>query len=408
MDNGNFIHIIITVVAIIGAGAVALVCDMLKTNNERLRQENLELQVRREEEQRRAELAIDQLKRLTPPMGDLSLPAPAPAALTAGSALPEAPNQVAVSRPALHHHGPAAALREVMAASGRTLDGQQPGATLDEARKLARDFLSAIAAKEGHEKMDGPIGAQAASPPAATRHAEQRSEGSSTTFHPVAVSAEPTALSSRQPRKNWDQLLKGGVKRTTIDVTPTPSTAKKGELIPFESLQNSQVQQEILQLRLPSGFHGMTEGMTELSRLLDMDKPLHGLVVSVGLNGVAATESPNPGIPAGTLRGAASECVRALLEPGEFACQSAIDQFLIVSAATPEISQRRLTEITEKLWDFQLRTDLVSTMILSWGSYEATGETLAAATNCAMQRMEENRRGRTASAQPGKGRRRAV
>lgn len=65
MEPAQILQIIVTIVVILGAAAVALVCDMLKSNNERLRQENAELQVRREEERRRADLALRQLKAVT-------------------------------------------------------------------------------------------------------------------------------------------------------------------------------------------------------------------------------------------------------------------------------------------------------------------------------------------------------
>ncbi len=58
-------NIVMTVLALAGAAAVALVCDMLKANNERLRQVNLELQIRGEEQRRRAELALERLASIT-------------------------------------------------------------------------------------------------------------------------------------------------------------------------------------------------------------------------------------------------------------------------------------------------------------------------------------------------------
>jgi hypothetical protein len=358
MDTGNFIHILITVVGIIGAAAVALVCDMLKTNNERLRQANLELEVRREEEQRRTELALDQLKRLTVTVGE------------AGRALPAA-RSVASQQPAM------AALASAAP--------ETRGTTMPEARMVAREFLENLS---NHRPL-----AHDAPPAPEPLHMEA----------PVAsvAASEPAAL--RTPRKNWDLLLKGAAHRTTIDVTPVPAARQRGELIPFESLQLNAPHTEAERFKLPAGFHGIGE----LNRLLEMAKAFDGLVVSVAMNNVGA--DPGNGIPVGTLRGAVAEWVRGILRTSEFACQSAIDQLIIIVGGEPEATQDRLREITGKLWDFQLRDEVTSDTVLSWGSYESHGQTLSEAVRTAVQRMEENRRSRVAaSSGSASSRRRAV
>lgn len=354
METGNFIHVLITVIGIIGAAAVALVCDMLKTNNERLREANLELQIRREEEQRRADQALDHIKRIAPLAGERALPGPA-RTLAAGESAPQV------------------ALAEAPGAAG------QAGATMPEARVLAREFLATLAGGEDRERRRSGEPSAPGAPPPAARSSEP---------------AEP----ARAPRKNWELLLKGAAHRTTIDVTPIASGRQRGELIPFESLHAGHPEPE--KLRLRAGFHGISE----LSQLLESKEPLHGLVVSIALNGGSAAEGVN-GIPWGAVREAAAEWVRGMLAPGEFGCRSAIDQFLIVIAAPPHASQDRLTEITAKLWDYQLRDDVSSNAILSWGSYEAGGEALPDAIRAAVQRMEENRRSRVSGAS---GRRRAI
>lgn len=47
------LQIFVSLMVVLGAAFVALVCDYLKGNNERLREANLELQVRRQEEHKR-------------------------------------------------------------------------------------------------------------------------------------------------------------------------------------------------------------------------------------------------------------------------------------------------------------------------------------------------------------------
>ena len=51
MDIGAFeLQIFVSLVVVLGAAFVALVCDYLKGNNEQLRERNIELRVRREEQ----------------------------------------------------------------------------------------------------------------------------------------------------------------------------------------------------------------------------------------------------------------------------------------------------------------------------------------------------------------------
>src|ERR1700680_3738223 len=56
MELGQYqLQIFIGLVVILGAAFVALICDFLKGNNEQLRELTIELRVRREEEQKRAQ-----------------------------------------------------------------------------------------------------------------------------------------------------------------------------------------------------------------------------------------------------------------------------------------------------------------------------------------------------------------
>lgn len=384
MDTGNFLHIIVTVIAILGAAAVALVCDMLKTNNERLREANLELSVRREEEQRRADFAVDQLRRLTPAFAERPLALAEPGASTA-LALP-ARTGISISQAMIQREPP----EQLSSALEQAIHPPQsypahPEATLDEARRLAKDFLAALASKERQDRSPG------------SRRSEGR--GETRNVQPVPASVPETAV-ARVSRRNWEQLLKSGTPRPTIDVTPSPAGSRRGELIPFESLQNSQAHHEFIH-RLPSGFHETGDW----ADLLETDRPLHGLVVSVALNAASDSEGSEPEERSRELLDEASDWVKGTLASDEFGCQSPAGQFLIVSPQPQDQSQQRLVEITERLWDFQLRPDVAAALILSWGSYESSGERLSDAIACAVQRMEENRSRRTAAPAEGRQRR---
>ena len=57
MELGQYqLQIFVSLVVILAAAFVALICDFLKGNNEQLRELTVELKVRREEEQRRGQM----------------------------------------------------------------------------------------------------------------------------------------------------------------------------------------------------------------------------------------------------------------------------------------------------------------------------------------------------------------
>ncbi len=61
MDLGAYqLQIFLSLFVVLGAAFVALVCDLLKGNNEQLRELNIELKVRREEETKRYEILLAQ------------------------------------------------------------------------------------------------------------------------------------------------------------------------------------------------------------------------------------------------------------------------------------------------------------------------------------------------------------
>ncbi len=59
MELGQYqLQIFVSLVVILGAAFVALICDLLKGNNEQLREFAIELKVRREEEQKRFQMLL--------------------------------------------------------------------------------------------------------------------------------------------------------------------------------------------------------------------------------------------------------------------------------------------------------------------------------------------------------------
>src|SRR5580700_9030183 len=80
MELGQYqLQIFVSLVVILGAAFVALICDFLKGNNEQLRELAIELKVRREEEQKRSHL-------LTPRVAEKAERAPRPEKIAAPAA----------------------------------------------------------------------------------------------------------------------------------------------------------------------------------------------------------------------------------------------------------------------------------------------------------------------------------
>lgn len=146
------------------------------------------------------------------------------------------------------------------------------------------------------------------------------------------------------------------------------------------------------------GANGIPAGMNDraaLDRLLDANKTFSGLAFALGIfqkerrAGADATLS-------------VYHFVRNLLRDDEFACQSAADEFVLLSPAEQRTdAKRRLTEISEQLWDFQLRGIGDYSIQFSWGDAIGIEEPLDDVVALANERMIQSRRVRkTVSFEP--------
>jgi hypothetical protein len=366
---GNHLQVFISIVLILAAIAVALVCDLLKRNNEHLREVNAELRVRREEEQRRNQILMQAAQAaIAGPAGGAALPAPgeqragaaeAQAALDRGS-------EVASRRG-----------RQVVTSQEGPVEAQ-PGASMAEARMLAREFMGRAAARASNGSADNAAGR-------AVRHPEVVVE------HPAGRETAPATSARPLSRKDWNKILSGTRRPVApaVEVVPQPAGAPKsrlGELIPFETIQNQSTE-----LNVPEGFH---EGMM-LARLLNGAKTVRGLVMVIGINDLEARREQDGELGAEALQAGFADHLRSVLQSGEFACQSALDEFLMICPDVCDGSaQQRLGEIAEALWDYQLRSVGVSPILFSWGAVEAKDEPFAVAVATASERMQETRRTR--------------
>jgi len=144
-------------------------------------------------------------------------------------------------------------------------------------------------------------------------------------------------------------------------------------------------------LRLPAGYYPRFPFKDlALSREL-----FTGVVVSIGAN---APEHLEKKLSAERI----SEAVRrmetmlsSLLGPEDFGCRAGENEFVLVyPRVIGSSAQQKLAHISERLWDFQLRTAETANLNYSWGAVEVRGEEFAESAASASERMYQSRRSR--------------
>jgi hypothetical protein len=323
MELGQYqLQIFVSLVVILGAAFVALICDFLKGNNEQLRELTIELKVRREEEQKRSHL-------LTPRTTER---------------VERAPKTEKIAAPA-----PAAALA-----------APKERVSLNKERKRTVNS-DALAAMERGAALAGSGGRPRSSAPA-----------------PVAESKPELKPEVKPIKKDWGTLLNRNA-HAKVETRPA-ATVNKDLLAAVVAATNSTQASEI---SLPAGFQ---DGFV-LNKLVQSRQPVSGLVVSIGVN--AARKSD------GKLPEAVHELVQSLIGPHDFAAQSSDDEFLLIYPQERGASaQRRLSQIAQQLWDFQLRSLGSFQILFSWGGVEVRSESIEEAIASASERMQETKRGR--------------
>lgn len=170
--------------------------------------------------------------------------------------------------------------------------------------------------------------------------------------------APSTGTSVEAPmRKNWDTILKN-------------TRSRQGSVIPFESIRDA----------VPAGVHDASV----LQRAVESGRMVSGLILSIGTNALDQASAVE-----------VAEFLKLLAGPQDFFCQSGSDEYVLICPGEQNASaQRRLSEIAEKLWDFQLRSIGGLSVQFSWGSAEARGERIGEAVATAIEQMQETRQSR--------------
>jgi GGDEF domain-containing protein len=144
-------------------------------------------------------------------------------------------------------------------------------------------------------------------------------------------------------------------------------------------------------LSIPGGL----QDATVLGRLVAQPEPFHGLVVSVSLFEFAKLVSEQGRATIDALVESVERSLLSLIRESDLLSRTAEDEFVFLfPRELGPSAQRRLTQISERLWDFQLRSLGTMSVFFSWGAAEAEREQLGALMHQAREQMLETRRTR--------------
>jgi GGDEF domain-containing protein len=143
--------------------------------------------------------------------------------------------------------------------------------------------------------------------------------------------------------------------------------------------------------RLPTGL----QEASVLRRLMETVPSFSGVVVAIGINDFASLKEKLSTNTGSDSMAALNRMIQSMLRPQDFACLYVEDEYILVYPDESGASaQRRLFQVSEKLWDFQLRSLGHLSVMFSWGGLEVQGESLQDAVSSARDRMYQTRRTR--------------
>jgi GGDEF domain-containing protein len=135
-----------------------------------------------------------------------------------------------------------------------------------------------------------------------------------------------------------------------------------------------------------------------LTELLASSTFLNGVVVCVGINDYSQLHKNLGKATADKLLGGVDALMSELLRGKSILCRRAEDEFILIDPETSgAFAQRRLNDISERLWDFQLRNLGNFSVVFTWGAHEAQGELLRDAVEAAQEKMHETQAARKSS-----------
>jgi hypothetical protein len=378
MEFGQYqMQIALSLIVILGAALVALICDLLKGNNEQLRELAIELKVRREEENKRFQMLAPHA---------VAAAAGAGAGASTGNTIAAATAPAAMERAAMDRVERNTQQIEEPASVGRPLAASFSKRPERAKRPISPEALAAIQRGEQLAASPRPRRVPDRAPAAEEVSVPQREPETTVPVMEIleAVPAPPAAVATKSSgvSRDWGALLNArpepGKSTRPVEVArKAPVVIATTSAAPLPSVNPR------TESGLPAGFQ---DGYV-LTRLVESRQPVSGLVVSIGASTAPDT---NRSLPANV-----RALIHSLIGPNDFAAQSGKDEFLLIYPGERGASaQRRLSLIAEQLWDFQLRSMGALTILFSWGGVEVRSETIDEAIASATERMQETRRNR--------------
>lgn len=446
MELGSLeVQIFVSLVVVLGTAFIALVCDFLKGNNEQLRERNVELRTRQDERER---LGLGQpmswLQGLaalvqraapaahTPTQSEVPAPAPAPVAEPVGTtaAPPPFPDATPVDwappqpAPADSIATPDPPMRRRLYDEVRPTANGGTWASKEELEQLA-GRAARIRARHEAGQQPPPESVDAAPPPVPKPAPEPVAEPMPATTNRIHILSvppspevlpsadEPPSLSESEPDA-FPPAETGAAAEPVAEShpdlepvwEPEPEVASLDAAEPepdieYVSAEPLPVAGETTEPRpapkasLLGGFH---EGAV-LSRILEENQAFSGVAVSIGINDFEALrERLTAAGDAGEALMPVQKLIESMLRPEDFASRFADDEYvLLFPGECGSTAQRRLFQVSEKLWDFQLRSLGQLAVMFSWGGLEVSNDSLSSAVAAARERMYQTRRNRRQS-----------
>ncbi len=161
----------------------------------------------------------------------------------------------------------------------------------------------------------------------------------------------------------------------------------------------------IRKLEIPVGM----QTSEVLGGLLATPGVLSGVVVAVGINDYKQLQSTHSKTAFEDLMRSVENLVGSMTGNRGFATRRNDDEYLLIFPHdSGPAAQRLLTQISERLWDFQLRSLGSFSILFSWGAVEVVSEQLSEAIAAANEQMYQTKRTRMGALDAQGSRRRAV
>ncbi|MGJ5815603.1 diguanylate cyclase domain-containing protein [Paludibaculum fermentans] len=177
-------------------------------------------------------------------------------------------------------------------------------------------------------------------------------------------------------------------------VVAAPQSEMRPKVVEMRSAAQARAEQEPPApptLVLPGGFHEPTA----LARLLEDEAPFSGLVIAVSVVDYVRlmADQGKPAIE--QIMASVTRLVMSLTREQDFACRIAEDEFILIfSRENGASAKRRIQLVSERLWDYQLRSLGSVSIIFSWGASESQLQPIVQAVENAREQMLETRRNR--------------